>query len=169
MLVKSLSNRCKKKYDKKWNIGEVTVLAWQPPHYTLGRSVVSIYLKGSSSHPALHRKLIYQSMRLHENVICDSLALFPLLRSPFSHAKEENKARCGCSIRRPPFFCGTGSLFGVHWVELMSSVNRDALMRRCQSTGIFDLITAPQTGWWNKLLIKPDLSRLPDPSFPGRA
>uniref|UniRef100_K1QU15 Uncharacterized protein n=1 Tax=Magallana gigas TaxID=29159 RepID=K1QU15_MAGGI len=85
-------------------------------------------------------------MRLHENVICDSLALFPLLRSPFSHAKEENKARCGCSIRRPPFFCGTGSLFGVHWVELMSSVNRDALMRRCQSTGIFDLITAPQTG-----------------------
>lgn len=132
----------KKKYDRKSGILKRSQCLRD------GRRIIlsGVHLKGSSSHPALHRKLIYQSMRLHENVICDSLALFPLLRSPFSHAKEENKARCGCSIRRPPFFCGTGSLFGVHWVELMSSVNRDALMRRCQSTGIFDLITAPQTG-----------------------
>lgn len=42
----------------------------------------------------------------------------------------------------------------------MSSVNQDALMSRCQNTGIFDLIIAPESSRWDKLSIKPDLSHL---------
>ena len=78
--------------DKKWR-GVCRNVAWQSLHWTPVRSFVSVCLKGSSSHPALRRKLIYQSMRLHENVICGSLGLFPFLRSPFSHAEG--------SIQRP--------------------------------------------------------------------